>query len=254
MTDTPADKADGEAPYFSVVVPVHDEEANLRLLWEEIEHVLGRIDVPSEVIFVNDGSTDSSGEILDELRASDPRIRVLDHDRNHGLTAALDCGFHHARGEVIGMLDADLQNPPAELEKLLAALPGHDMVIGWRRDRNDPWIRRISSKIANAYRNRRTKEKVHDVGCGLKVFRRQILERVKLYNGMHRFFPTLARMEGYTITEVVVAHRPRHGGKAHYGVWNRVFKGMRDVQAVRWMWKNRLTWKATERPPPGRDA
>ncbi len=229
------------------MVPVHNEDANLRALWAEIETVLDSMGLASEVLFVNDGSTDRSSEILDELRASDPRIRVLDHDRNHGLTAALDCGFHYARGRLIGMLDADLQNPPAELANLHANLGDADMVIGWRRDRNDPWIRRVSSKIANAYRNRRTREQVHDVGCGLKLFRREILDRVKLYDGMHRFLPTLARMEGFTVTEVVVAHRPRGGGRAHYGVWNRVFKGMRDVKAVRWMWKNRLTWKATER-------
>jgi glycosyltransferase involved in cell wall biosynthesis len=215
--------------------------------------VLDRLDVSSEVVFVNDGSEDGSSAVLDELRAGDARIRVLDHDRNHGLTAALDCGFHHARGEVIGMLDADLQNPPAELAKLFDALPGADMVIGWRRDRNDPWLKRISSKIANAFRNWRTHEQVHDVGCGLKVFRREILARVKLYDGMHRFFPTLARMEGFTISEVAVAHRPRTRGRSHYGVWNRLWKGLRDVKAVRWMWRNRLTWTATERPPLGKD-
>lgn len=236
-------------PTLSLVVPVHNEEENLRPLWAEIHALLATLPVAAEVLFVNDGSTDGSSAVLDALRTADPRIRVLDHDRNHGLTAALDCGFRHARGAVVGMLDADGQNPPGEIATLLAALPGADMVIGWRRERNDPWIKRISSKIANAYRNRRTREQVHDTGCGLKVFRREILDRVKLYNGLHRFLPTLARMEGFRVAEVVVQHRPRQGGRSHYGVWNRLGKGLEDVKAVRWMWRNRLVWKATERPP-----
>lgn len=237
------------APELSIVVPVHDEEGNLGPLWEEIRALLAARPESAEVLFVNDGSRDGSGAVLDRLRATDPRIRVLDHDRNHGLTAALDCGFHHARGAVIAMCDADLQNPPHELARLLDALPGHDMVIGWRKERDDPWVKRVSSRIANAWRNRRTGEQVHDTGCGLKVFRRAVVERVKLFNGMHRFLPTLARYEGFRVTEVGVAHRPRTSGRSHYGVWNRLFKGLRDVRAVRWMRANRLTWKATERPP-----
>ena len=241
------------APTLSLVVPVHNEEGNLDPLWAEIVDLLGRVDERAEVIFVNDGSTDGSSAVLDRLRAADARIRVLDHDGNHGLTAALDCGFRHARGEVIGMMDADLQNPPGAIADLLAALPGHDMVIGWRKHRNDSWVKRMSSRIANRYRNWRTNEHVHDVGCGLKVFRRRILDRVKLHDGMHRFLPTLARMEGYTVTEVVVPHRQRASGSSHYGVWNRLWKGLRDVKAVRWMWRNRFTYSATERPPAAED-
>lgn len=237
------------APGLSLVVPVHNEEGNLRPLWAEIQALLAGLDTQAEVIFVNDGSTDGSSRILDELRGDDARIRVLDHDRNHGLTAALDCGFHHAKGDVIGMMDADLQNPPGEIAKLLERLPDADMVIGWRRDRDDPWLKRISSKLANGYRNRRTHEHVHDTGCGLKVFKREVFARIKLYDGMHRFLPTLARMEGFRVDEVVVAHRPRKSGQSHYGVWNRLWKGLDDVKVVRWMWKNHLDWKATERPP-----
>ncbi len=230
------------------MVPVHNEEGNLGPLWQEIEALLGGLDLAAEVIFVNDGSGDGSSDVLDRLRAADARIRVIDHDRNHGLTAALDCGFRHADGKVIGMLDADMQNPPAAIADLLAALPDADMVIGWRKDRDDPWIKRISSKIANGYRNWRTNEQVHDVGCGLKVFRREVIARIKLWNGMHRFLPTLARMEGFRVKEVPVPHRQRASGQSHYGVWNRLWKGLRDVKAVRWMWRNRLTYVATERP------
>ena len=234
---------------LSIVVPVHDEEENLRPLWAELRTFLAGRPEKAEVLFVNDGSGDGSGAVLDELRAADARIRVLDHDRNRGSTAALDCGFRHARGAVIGMLDADLQNPPAEMGTLLDALPGFDMVIGWRKHRDDPWIRRVSSRIANAWRNWRTGERVHDAACGLKVFRREVAAAWKLWNGLHRFLPTLARLDGFRVTEVVVAHRPRTRGRSHYGVWNRLWKGMRDVRAVRWMRANRLEGRATERPP-----
>lgn len=243
MTDPSA----SAAPEISLVVPIHDEEENLRPLFDEIRQALDGLGRRVELIYVNDGSTDGSSAVLDALRAEDPRVRVLDHDGNHGLTAALDTGFRHARAPVIAMLDGDGQNPPGELAKLLPALDDADMVIGWRRDRDDPWIKRVSSKIANRYRNWRTHEQVHDTGCGLKVFRREILDRVKLFDGMHRFFATLARMEGFRVTEVVVAHRPRERGRSHYGVWNRLWKGLADVKAVRWMWRNRLTARAVER-------
>ena len=233
---------------LSVVLPVHNEEGNLPALWDELKAALAAIGRSAEVIFVNDGSTDGSGAILDRFRAEDPRVRVIDHDKNHGLTAALDCGFRHARGAVIAMLDADLQNPPMELARLYALLPAADMAIGWRKDRRDPWLKRVSSRIGNGYRNWRTNESVHDTGCALKVFKREVIEHIKLWKGMHRFLPTLARMEGYKVVEIPVAHRPRPSGKSHFGVWNRLGKGMADVRAIRWMWKNRFTYRATERP------
>jgi dolichol-phosphate mannosyltransferase len=240
-----------DAPHLSLVVPVHDEEGNLEPLWAEIRALLERVGKPAEVIFVNDGSRDRSGEVLDRLRAADPRIRVLDHDRQHGLTAALDCGFRHARGALVAMCDADLQNPPGEIEKLLGAIDGADVVVGWRKDRRDPWLKRISSKVANRWRNWRTHESIHDTGCGIKLFRREVLARIKLWNGLHRFLPTLARMEGFRVVEVPVAHRQRASGRSHFGVWNRLWRGLSSTRTVRWMWKNRLTWRATERPRSG---
>jgi glycosyltransferase involved in cell wall biosynthesis len=150
------------------------------------------------------------------------------------------------------MLDADLQNPPAELARLYALLPGADMAIGWRKDRKDPFVKRITSRIANAYRNRRTNETVHDTGCALKVFKREVIERIKLWKGLHRFLPTLAKMEGFTVAEIPVAHRPRSAGKSHFGTWNRLWKGMADVRTIRWMWKYRFTYVATERTGPAR--
>lgn len=249
MTFQHPGEAKQEGPALSVVLPVHDEEGNLPRLWEELKAALEAIGRPAEVIFVNDGSKDRSGEILDGFRREDPRVRVIDHDRNHGLTAALDTGFRAARGAAIAMLDADLQNPPGELATLYARLPEADMVIGWRKDRKDSWVKRVTSRIANAYRNWRTNESVHDTGCALKVFRREVIERIKLWKGLHRFLPTLARMEGFSVLEVPVAHRPRASGKSHFGTWNRLWKGMADVRTIRWMWKYRFDKKATERRP-----
>lgn len=232
---------------FSLVVPVHNEEANLRPLFAEIVELFAGLAMRAEAIFVNDGSTDGSSAVLAELMGSDARVRVVDHERNLGLTAALATGFRFAAGDVIGMADADMQNPPLELAALLAALPGHDMVVGWRRDRHDSWYRKMQSRIANSYRNRMTREVVHDVGCGLKVFRAEVVQRIKLFKGMHRFLPTLARMEGFRICEVPVRHRARASGQSHFGMWNRLFKGLRDVKAVRWMWANRLPAAGRER-------
>jgi len=245
-----------ELPDFSLVVPVHDEEANLEPLWGEIRVLFDALARPCEAIFVNDGSQDGSSGVLGRILESDARVRVIDHDRNHGLTAALDTGFRQARGRLVGMCDADMQNPPGELALLVEALEGSScgVAIGWRRDRHDGFVRRASSRIANAYRNWRTREQVHDVGCGLKVFRREVLARIKLYKGLHRFLPTLARMEGFEIVEVPVAHRPRAAGRSHFGVWNRMWKGLRDVRTVRWMWTNRIAAKARERPRTGPEA
>ena len=256
MSD-PSAAASSPPPELSVVLPVHDEEGNLPALFDELRAALDTIGRRAEIVFVNDGSTDGSGALLDRFRAADRRVRVLDHDKNHGLTAALDTGFRHARGDVIAMLDADLQNPPAELAKLLARLPEADMVIGWRKDRHDSFVKRVSSKVGNAYRNRRTYESVHDTGCALKVFRKDVIRRIKMFKGMHRFLPTLARMEGFRVVEVPVEHRPRPSGKSHFGVWNRLWKGIADVRTVRWMWSRRITAVATERgagasPPSGR--
>jgi glycosyltransferase involved in cell wall biosynthesis len=237
-----------EAIDLSVVVPLHDEEDNVEPLWSEIQAVLDGLGLQAEVVYVNDGSTDGTSSRLDALRAADPRVRVIDHEGNHGLTAALDTGFRAARGRLVAMLDGDGQNPPDQLPRLLAKIEEADVVIGWCRDRDDPWIRRISSRIANAYRNWRTREKVHDTGCGLKVFRREVLARIKLYNGLHRFLPTLARMEGFRVTEVVVTHRPRRHGRSHFGVWNRLWKGLRDVRTIRWMWRYRIHAPSSERP------
>lgn len=236
---------------LSMVVPVFNEEGSLRDLVGELEPVVRSITSEYELVFVNDGSTDGSGRVLDEIARSNPRVTVLRLDRNHGLSSALHAGFRHARGTLIGTMDADLQNDPADLPKLVQAIhDGADMACGWRANRRDPFVKRASSRVANWWRNRRTRSAIRDVTCPLKVFKREVRDVFYPFHGLHRFLPTLAEMAGHRVVEIPVNHRPRVHGSSKYGVWNRVFRGMRDVKAIRWMQDRRMTYRV-ERGGPG---
>ena len=235
--------APSPAPGISVVVPVFNEEGNLRPLLEELLPVLRGLGLPFEVLFVDDGSRDGSPAILRDLAREHPEVEVWRLDRNHGLSSALDAGFRSARGEVIVTLDADRQCDPADIPRLHALLAGHDMVCGWRRDRRDPWWKRASSRIANGWRNRRTGESIADSTCPLKVFRAAVVPHLPPFDGMHRFYPTLARLAGFRVVEVPVAHRPRPWGASKFGTWDRLGKGLSDLRAIRWMQRNRLRYR-----------
>jgi glycosyltransferase involved in cell wall biosynthesis len=230
-------------PEISVVLPVFNEEGNLRRLLEEVLPAVRSLGRTFEILFVDDGSRDRSPEILRELAAAHPEVAVWRLDGNHGLSSALDAGFRSARGAVIVTLDADLQVDPADIPRLHALLADHDMVCGWRRDRRDPLVKRWSSRIANGWRNLRTGESMHDITCPLKVFRAAIVPHLPPYDGMHRFYPTLARMAGFRVVEVPVAHRERGSGSSKYGVWNRLWKGLSDLRTIRWMRRNRLDYR-----------
>jgi dolichol-phosphate mannosyltransferase len=236
----------GDFPYLSVVVPVYDEADSLEGLHRELDAALAGVAGGVELIFVDDGSRDDSRARLRGLRAKDPRIRVLVLDRNHGQTAALDAGFRAARGEVVATLDGDGQNDPADLPRLLARLDEADVVNGVRLERRDDWLRRASSRIANGVRNAATGETVTDVGCSLRVMRAAPLRRVKLWRGMHRFLPTLLRLEGARVVEVPVAHRPRRHGVSKYGIRNRLWAGLVDLVAMRWMQSRALRYEVRE--------
>jgi glycosyltransferase involved in cell wall biosynthesis len=246
------------APEISLVVPLFNEEENLAELAREIAATMARLARPYEVLFVDDGSTDGSLEVLRALAAADPAIRILRHRRNAGQSAGLDTGFRAARGRVVVTLDADLQNDPADVPRLLAELKrGFDVVSGVRIERHDSWTRRISSRIANRVRNWATDEKITDIGCSLKAYRREFLEHLPMFGGMHRFLPTLVRWNGARVTEVPVRHRPRLHGVAKYGIGNRLFRALADLFAVRWM---RARWidprnseEVEPRPAPGRE-
>jgi glycosyltransferase involved in cell wall biosynthesis len=222
---------------LTIVVPVFNEAESLSRLHEEITAALLPTDLTFEVLYVDDGSTDDSPRVLRALSDSDPRVRTVRLRQNSGQTAAFGAGFRGARGRWIATLDADLQNDPADLPRMLAELEDCDIVCGIRTDRHDAWVRKISSRIANSVRNRLTHESVTDVGCSLRVFRSHLARDLPLFTGMHRFLPTLLRMQGGTLREIPVRHRPRVHGKSKYGIHNRLWVGLADLFAVRWMQK-----------------
>lgn len=220
---------------LSVAVPLLNEQDNIRALYEQITRALAdKYDY--EIIFVDDGSTDNSFSILTQLHKADPRVRVIRFRKNFGQTAALAAGFAYARGRLIAALDADLQNDPADIPKLIAKLDeGFDIVSGWRKKRHDKTITRlIPSTIANWLTAKITGVKLHDFGCTLKVYRREVLAETKLYGEMHRFIPALASWSGAQITECVVNHRPRTAGAAKYGL-GRTVKVILDLITIKFL-------------------
>ncbi|MCU0223221.1 MAG: glycosyltransferase family 2 protein [Acidobacteria bacterium] len=224
-------------PQVSLVIPVYNEIECLPALLEEIRVALEPGGTSYEVVLVDDGSSDGSSEWLDRAAAADPRLVVVHFVRNAGQSAAFAAGFRRARGEVVVTLDADGQNPPAEVPKLLAALTGGvDIVAGYRATRRDSAWRRVQSRIANAVRNGLSGETIRDTGCSLKAFRRRFLVDLPVFNGMHRFLPTLCRLAGATtVVEVPVEHRPRQGGASKYGMLNRAWRAFVDLLGVRWL-------------------
>lgn len=230
-------------PDLSIVVPVRNERECLRPLCDETAAALATAPFTWELILVDDGSTDGSQSVIRQLAAERIWVRALILDRNHGQTAALDAGWRRADGRYLASMDADLQNDPADLITLWRRLQGNgdapDMVAGVRTRRRDSLWKKIQSRIGNAVRNWITQDHITDTGCSLKMMKRQCLDRVTLFRGMHRFLPTLVRMQGYTVVELPVGHRPRRFGETKYGVLDRAWRGLIDCIAIRWM-KSRL--------------
>jgi len=235
-------------PDLSVVFPVYNEEENVPILLDEIAKALRGRPWSYEMVAVDDGSNDRSLEVLRQSRAKYPNLRVLTFEKNSGQTAALDAAWRAARGKYVVSLDADLQNDPADIPAMMDALEnnGAEMVIGVRVNRQDTWARKMQSRIGNGVRNWITGDHITDTGCSLKLVKRDAIDRVALYNGMHRFLPTLIRMRGYKVIEMPVNHRPRKFGVSKYGAMNRAARGLVDCLAVRWMSKRTLNYKVKE--------
>lgn len=221
---------------ISVVVPIYNEIDNVRPCYAELTQVLQRLGLRYEIIFVDDGSRDGSTERLEQLAASDQNVKLVQFRRNFGQTAAMSAGMEMARGDAIVTIDGDLQNDPADIPMMLDKLnEGYDLVYGWRKNRQDAlWNRRLPSKIANWLIAKVTGFAVHDLGCTLKVIRREIAEDISMYGEMHRFIPVLAHWEGARSVEVVTRHRPRQFGQTKYGIW-RTFRVILDLVTVKYM-------------------
>ncbi len=219
-----------------MTIPICNEAGNLAPLYDRVRAAMEKIGQPWELLLVDDGSTDASGELLDELADRDPHVKVIHFRRNFGQTAAMMAGFDFARGDIIIPMDGDLQNDPADIALLLAKLDeGYDVVSGWRKDRQDHAIRRnLPSIMANRLISLVSGVRLHDFGCSLKAYRREVIEGVRLYGEMHRFLPIYAKWHGAEITEVVVQHFARTAGDSKYGL-ERVLKVVADLVTVKFL-------------------
>ena len=236
MTQVTASPAPHAGVRLSVVIPSYNEEENVIPLAEEVIATLRDLPGGYELILVDDASTDTTASVIRQLEAQYPTVRGVFHRVNAGQSAAVASGFQAARGEWVGTLDGDGQNDPADLPGMLALAEkqGVDCVTGVRAKRQDTWLRKFSSRVANGYRNWITGDKVSDSGCGVRVAKRSALREVPVFNGLHRFLPTLLRGQGFTVIETPVNHRERMRGVSKYGVHNRLWRGIRDCFGVRW--------------------
>ena len=233
-------------PKISLVIPVYNEEESLPELFRELIGVLEKLSFSFEIIFIDDGSKDRSGTVLREFAQKDGRVKVVFFQKNSGKSVAVAAGFRFVRGEVVVMMDADLQDDPHDIPRLLEHLKSYDAVCGWRANRQDSWVRKGSSWVGNSIRNWLSDEQIKDAACSLKVFRRECLKNLYYFDGMHRFFPTLIKMGGYSVIEVEVNHRPRRFGEEKYGIRNRALRGLMDLLAVRWMKKRHINYEIKE--------
>ncbi|WP_459901623.1 glycosyltransferase family 2 protein [Desulfobaculum senezii] len=233
---------------LSMVIPVFNEEDNLPILFKEITSAVAPLALEWEVVFVDDASTDNSLAVIKNLAQDDEHVRYVAFAHNCGQSAAFGAGFAAATGDIIITMDADLQNDPADVPKMVNTFitQDADMVIGWRATRRDTMVKRISSIIANGVRNKLTNETVRDTGCSLKAMRTDMARRLPVFTGMHRFLPTLMKMQGATVVEIPVNHRHRQHGESKYGTWDRLVASSYDLFAVRWMQKRHVNYTIKE--------
>jgi dolichol-phosphate mannosyltransferase len=229
---------------LSVVVPVFEEEAAIGDLLQEITAAVGDDPARVEIIVVDDGSRDGTPAILTAWQARCPALRVLTFVENRGQSAAMACGFAHARADQVVSLDGDGQSDPADIPRLLPLLATHDLVCGVRRRRQDSLAKRLGSRVANRVRRALTGDQVEDIGCSLKAYHREPLQRLRHFDGSHRFLPVLLALEGCTrMAQIEVNHRPRHGGRSKYSNFGRLLRTWQDLLAVRWYQRRHLSYR-----------
>lgn len=226
---------DSPSTWFSVIAPAFNEAGCLPALTEAIRNALIPLEQPFEIILVDDASTDHTSKVIHKLSEQFPEVRGVFHQLRCGQSAAVVSGFHTACGRLLITLDADMQNPPSEIPKLLTRLTSDiDAVCGMRSKRNDRFIRRLSSQIANRFRNIITGIQVSDAGCGMRLIRREAARELPVFNGLHRFITTILKLQGFSVTEVAIEHSERFAGKSKYGINNRLWRGIADCFAMRW--------------------
>ncbi|HLH77820.1 MAG TPA: glycosyltransferase family 2 protein [Candidatus Binataceae bacterium] len=238
-------------PTLSLVVPCYNEEGNLRALTERIEQVCAPLGLSYELVITDDCSSDGSWPLLQQLAVSNPHLRAQRLERNCGESAASWAGMRAARGQYIVTIDADLQNDPTELPHFIEALKNYDCVCGSRvktRAQGDNILKVLTSRAGNWLRNWLSGDQISDSGCTYRAFKRECIAEVRPFRGMHRFLPTLIRMEGYSVGEIAVVNQPRHSGRSHYGFWNRI-NFLADLLAVRWMIKRQIKPRVIARIP-----
>lgn len=224
--------------FISVVIPVYNEAESLAQLYHELNAIL-KNSFKYELIFVDDGSSDGSQELLVKLHETDPQVKIIQFYRNYGKAAALAEGFKLSNGEYVVTLDADLQDNPAEIPQLVAKLEeGYDLITGWKKTRHDPWTKRWPSKLANFITRFITGVKIHDMNCGLKIYRQKVVKTLEIYGGRHRYIPALAGQKKFRVSEMEVNHRPRKYGVTKYG-GSRFFHGFFDLLTI--LFLNRYT-------------
>ncbi|NIA07498.1 MAG: glycosyltransferase [Actinobacteria bacterium] len=233
---------------ISVISPAYNEQECLADLCRELNETLSAMGRSYEIIIVNDCSEDDSLNVLRGLKGNYPALRVLTMGKRTGQTACMEAGFLTARGKYVVTIDADLQNDPADIPAMIELLDTNkaDMVTGHRHKRQDHWLRKLSTKVANRVRNWLNHETISDSACALKAYKHEIIPKLKLYEGLHRFMTTIVAMNGFRVVEIPVNHRPRTRGVTKYGLWNRVFRSLRAAFAVRWMQRHVLTYDVRE--------
>jgi dolichol-phosphate mannosyltransferase len=234
---------------LSLVIPCHNEEGNLRALFQAVHETIDPLGISYEIIVTDDASTDASWELVKQCAATDKRIRAQRFARNFGQSAALWAGIKVAQGRHILTMDSDMQNDPRDAPNLLRGLEQFDCVCGTRvaaRRQGDTWVRIASSRIANWVRNKLSGEEISDAGCTYRAFKRECVADLKFFKGMHRFLPTLIKMEGFTVTEIPISHHPRTAGRTHYGISNRLLASFYDLLAVRWMKRRMFRYQIAE--------
>jgi len=225
---------------ISFVIPVYNEDENIHKLFEEIDAVANTLEYDHEIIFVDDYSNDQSLSIMKSLSKQNSKVKFISLTDHFGQSTALYAGFQHATGDIIITMDADLQNDPADIPLMLKYYGEFEMVTGWRFNRQDTLWKKFGGKVGNLVRNWLTHETIHDTGCSLKVMKAEMVKMIKMYRGLHRFLPTLMKLEGARVMEIKVHHRPRLHGVSKYTNIQRAVEGLYDVIAVRWMVRRHL--------------